>query len=652
MPSGFSSRWRGAFVSDVAELPSPLGPLQLGVVDAKYPGVSAAVSRLLFRSIADARETRGGHLPEWLVDDIERNYIAPEKVETLWAGAGHRFVVVHDDEIVGTVHVAREHDTILTVDRVRINVSSKDYPGFKPEGFHHVVNLSVKHELRRARIGMRMIDGIVASFRQLFDGVGLWVRGDPPWHVGLVGLGFEHDPSMDIFLPAGVARTAGLPHADFNRLHACDCTTASPYRPENVARRPRDMQEKKLQYVSFTRSFDAEPALVREARRASSAASGALDPIARPGDAREVAAVLVRASAQRVPVRVRGQGHGDPARPAASGEEVVLSTERLTRILAVESDRVTVEAGVTWRALAGELQRTSKGRLPPVLTGFLPATVGGTLATGGFGKGSHRHGLQIDHVLGMTVITGDGRRVQCAPMQAGWLFDAALGGLGQMGVIADVTLALVAHPAAVHVEKSEVGGSEEALLTALEAAAASADTYHVTAWCDGRGSYGVARAALGGETRLVQYLDRAAEAPLDPVWLHVFVAREHAPAVLARLRGELQDGDALQILPVRKLRDRAGSLLVMPDVPDGALVFGVCLTRDARARERAAVEERTRALRDEVLALGARAYLAGMVPRSEAEWRARLGARYEAVLRAKRLADPSGILDPALGLGA
>src|SRR5688572_1363898 len=124
---------RGAFVGDPAEIGSPLGPLLLGIVDAKYPGVAAGISRLLFRSIGDARASRGGHLPEWLVDDIGRNYISPEKVATLWAPFGHRFCVLYENEIVGTVHITKEHDTIFTIDRVRLNVSARDYPDFKPD---------------------------------------------------------------------------------------------------------------------------------------------------------------------------------------------------------------------------------------------------------------------------------------------------------------------------------------------------------------------------------------------------------------------------------------------------------------------------------------------------------------------------------------
>lgn len=224
--------------------------LEIGVVDPNAPGVAEQVSALLTRSIRDARASVGGHLPDWLVADIERNYTAATKVRTLWAATGHRFAVVRGDEIVATVHVAREHDTIFTVNRDVINVKARDYPGFKPDRYHHVVNISTKHELRRARLAHQLLKTICHDFRDLFEGDGLWFRADPPWHPGLLGLGFVHDPRGDIFLPEEVERTAGLPHALFNQRYACECGP-------QTAERAAQMAKNKLQYVSMTRPFRA-----------------------------------------------------------------------------------------------------------------------------------------------------------------------------------------------------------------------------------------------------------------------------------------------------------------------------------------------------------------------------------------------------------
>ncbi len=431
------------FLQPPVTIESPLGPLALGVVDPHAAGVAEAVALLLFRSTQDAREETGGHLPTWLVRDIERSYISPEKIRTLWAENGHRFVLCLGGEIVGTVHVAKQHGMILAVDRNRNNVPASEHPGFKPEGLHDVLNLSVKHELRRLRLATRMLDGIVTHFRALFDGEGLWVRADPPWHAELVGLGFVHEPAFDVFLPADVVRTADLPHADFNRRFACDCPGAPAWRAEA-------MLEKKLQYVAFSRRFDrvagdtavAPPALeidlpTREAFAEDWSHDARIVPaaIAEPATTDEIAALLAWATRERRRVAVRGAGYS--AAGQASGTDILLSLRKRRRILTLDETSVTVAAGMTWSLLLPALTR-----LPPVIPALGEATIGGTLATGGFAKGSREHGFVIDHVLELVVITGDGRRITCNPQHASWLFDAVLGGYGQFGIIAEAKLAL------------------------------------------------------------------------------------------------------------------------------------------------------------------------------------------------------------------
>jgi len=80
----------------------------VGIVDVKHPGVAEAISKLLVRSISDAKQSNKipGHLPDHLVDYVINNYIAPYKIASLWADYGKRFVMITmNGEIVGTVHV-------------------------------------------------------------------------------------------------------------------------------------------------------------------------------------------------------------------------------------------------------------------------------------------------------------------------------------------------------------------------------------------------------------------------------------------------------------------------------------------------------------------------------------------------------------------
>ena len=53
--------------------------------------------------------------------------------------------------------------------------------------------------------------------------------------------------------------------------------------------------------------------------------------------------------------------------------------------------------------------------MPPVLPDYIGQTVGGTLSVGGIGAMSFRAGAQIDHVVELLAVTGEGRIVRCSP---------------------------------------------------------------------------------------------------------------------------------------------------------------------------------------------------------------------------------------------
>ena len=115
----------------------------------------------------------------------------------------------------------------------------------------------------------------------------------------------------------------------------------------------------------------------------------------------------------------------------------------------VVGDRITVGAGCRWNQV---LPATLEEQLmPPVLPDFIGQTVGGTLSVGGIGAMSFHHGAQVDHVISMVVVTGDGRIVECSDRHHRELFEMVLAGQGQVGVIAEATLRLVPAPTDVRV---------------------------------------------------------------------------------------------------------------------------------------------------------------------------------------------------------
>mgnify|MGYP006212689355 CR=1 FL=1 len=60
------------------------GGLELGIVRSEVPEIARAVSSLLTRSLEDARNDRGGHLPTAVVQRVQREIISPHGVGSLW----------------------------------------------------------------------------------------------------------------------------------------------------------------------------------------------------------------------------------------------------------------------------------------------------------------------------------------------------------------------------------------------------------------------------------------------------------------------------------------------------------------------------------------------------------------------------------------
>ncbi|WP_105426006.1 FAD-binding protein [Neorhizobium tomejilense] len=163
----------------------------------------------------------------------------------------------------------------------------------------------------------------------------------------------------------------------------------------------------------------------------------------RPSSAAEVGTAIRWAGDRGLKVAARGQGHSTYGRSMADGG-VVIDMRGINTVRRVDADRIVVGAGATWREVL--IAALTSGLTPPVLTNYLELSVGGTLAVGGIGGSTSRHGMQTDNVLEMDVVTGAGRELTCSPDLNPDLFDAVRGGLGQCAVITRATLRLVRAP--------------------------------------------------------------------------------------------------------------------------------------------------------------------------------------------------------------
>ena len=159
--------------------------------------------------------------------------------------------------------------------------------------------------------------------------------------------------------------------------------------------------------------------------------------VVRPTTVDELAATIARLADARTPWTLRGAGHSATGETLTEG--TVVDTRALAGILADDPhhDEVTALGGTTWLELWETLARV--GRRPLTLTTHLRVTLGGTLAAGGVGDSSHLVGPQVASVRRLVLITPDGERHTVAPRDP--LFDHVLCGHGQLGAIAEVTVA-------------------------------------------------------------------------------------------------------------------------------------------------------------------------------------------------------------------
>jgi glycolate oxidase FAD binding subunit len=199
-----------------------------------------------------------------------------------------------------------------------------------------------------------------------------------------------------------------------------------------------------------------------------------------PANADAVALLLGTAHAEGWRVRVEGAGSWMPGDAPA---DLALTTRRLDRVVAVEPQDLsaTVEAGLGFDLLRHQLadRGTWLALDPPGPQG---RTVGSVLATGTSGPLRHAFGPVRDHVLGVRVVTGDGRIIESGGRVmknvAGYdLTKLQIGGCGAFGVIVQVHLRLRALPradvtAVLEGPREELTGvAEEILAAGLEPAA-------------------------------------------------------------------------------------------------------------------------------------------------------------------------------------
>jgi glycolate oxidase len=174
--------------------------------------------------------------------------------------------------------------------------------------------------------------------------------------------------------------------------------------------------------------------------------------VARPGSTAEISALMRLCSQERIPVTVRGGGSGlaGGALPVEGG--LVLSTERLNRIIDIDERnfQVTVEPGV----ITEVLQNTLRDRglfYPPDPSSRGLSFIGGNVSTNAGGPRAVKYGVVRDHVLNLEVVLPSGEVIwtgaNTLKNSTGYnLTQLLVGSEGTLGIITRIVLKLQPHP--------------------------------------------------------------------------------------------------------------------------------------------------------------------------------------------------------------
>ncbi|QOG21903.1 MULTISPECIES: FAD-binding oxidoreductase [Bradyrhizobium] len=204
-------------------------------------------------------------------------------------------------------------------------------------------------------------------------------------------------------------------------------------------------------------------------------AIGVPDLVVFPETNEEVAFILTLCNERRVPVTPFGAGSSLEGQLAALAGGISLDMGRFDKILDVSPDALDcrVQAGVTREALNAQVRDT--GLLFPVDPGA-NASIGGMASTRASGTNAVRYGTMRENILGLTVVTPDGRIVRTGSRarksSAGLdLTHLYVGSEGTLGVITEIQLKLYGLPetiVAAVCQFNSLEGAVAAVVAALQ----------------------------------------------------------------------------------------------------------------------------------------------------------------------------------------
>jgi cytokinin dehydrogenase len=408
----------------------------------------------------------------------------------------------------------------------------------------------------------------------------------------------------------------------------------------------------------------------------------------KPGSIEDVIKAVKFCRRHGIQVAARGQGHSTGGQTQVE-EGLVVDMSTLTAIEHIGPEHVRVQAGLMWKDLLAAT--VARSLTPPVLTGFVGLSIGGTLSMGGIGPASFLGGAQVDNVLELEVVTGEGELVACSRDDHPLLFNAVLGGVGQYGIIVRAKLPL-----------EEVAASaRNYVIDYTDASTFFADMDHLTSsgkvdgvyaqiGPDGSGGWvyvinankffapsnppddsdvldglhvapGALQATnfdtLSFDTLVdaqIAFLQSIGLIDIPHVWSDVFLPASQIESFVQSALADLTPADLgpagfILLFPVRNRFPEALAFRLPREKK--VFLFDVLSSGVATDPAYAPTElAKSRARFESARAVGGTLYPIGSTPMSRTDWAIQYGPIYPLLLRAKELYDPSHIMTPGPGI--
>jgi glycolate oxidase len=249
------------------------------------------------------------------------------------------------------------------------------------------------------------------------------------------------------------------------------------------------------------------------------------DLVVRPGSTADVAAVARLCNEHRIPLVVRGAGTGYTGGAVPTRGGVVLSMERLNRIL--EIDEVNLLAVVEPNVITADLQRAVEAVglfYPPDPASLEQSSLGGNVAECAGGPRAFKYGTTKRYVLALEAVLPTGEVLHTGSKAVknvvGYdLTQLLVGSEGTLAIVTRITLRLIPKPPARETLAAAFPGIREAVgaVTALIAARVVPAAVELIDEASLRAAAAYSGRRFAGEALLIVECDGSAPAVADEI---------------------------------------------------------------------------------------------------------------------------------------